>query len=248
MKVLSIHKCFMVTTIFPEASFFYYTNNISSLHLGDSVTHIGNYAFYGLRNIDTLIIPNSVTSIGSRAFMGSEQSLYDGNVSNLKTVIIGSSVDTIGEFVFALHTELDSISVVAGNLTFDSRNGCNAIIETATNTLIAGCQSTMIPNSITAIGEGAFAAIRHLRTITLPDSLQTIGGRAFAICDSLSSISFPTTLTYIGEYSFNGCFAIDSIFLATTVPPILGYGAFSGVASSIPVVVPCYSYSTYTES
>ena len=234
--------------VIPEASFYYYTNNISSLHLGDSVTHIGNNAFYGLRNIDTLIIPNSVTSIGSRAFIGSEQSLYDGNVSNLKTVIIGSSVNTIGELAFALHTELDSISVVAGNTTFDSRNGCNAIIETTTNTLIAGCQSTMIPNSITAIGEGAFAAIRHLRTITLPDSLQTIGGSAFVLCDSLSSISFPTALTYFGEYSFNGCYALDSIFLASTVPPTLGYGAFSGVASSIPVVVPCYTYSTYTES
>ena len=234
--------------VIPEASFFYYTNNLSSLHLGDSVTWIGNYAFYGLTNIDTLIIPNSVTSIGSQAFMGSEQSLYGGATSRLKTLIIGASVDSIGELAFALHTELDSISVVAENTTFDSRNHCNAIIRTSTNTLVLGCQSTVIPGTVTAIGEGAFAATRHLRTITLPYSLQTIGSRAFILCDSLSSISFPSSLSSIGELAFNGCYGIDSVTISSIVPPSLGYGAFSGVAWDIPIKIPCNTLSVYTES
>lgn len=76
-----------------------------------------------------------------------------------------------------------------GNTTFDSRNNCNAIIHSATNTLVAGCQSTIIPNSVTSIGEYAFFACSNLSAITIPCSVTSIGTGAFEQCLELNVVT-----------------------------------------------------------
>jgi hypothetical protein len=65
-------------------------------------------------------------------------------------------VTSIGDMAFPDCTGLNSITVEKGNTKYDSRDNCNAIIETNTNKLIAGCKNTTIPNSVTSIGERAF--------------------------------------------------------------------------------------------
>ncbi|MBQ6209968.1 MAG: leucine-rich repeat protein, partial [Prevotella sp.] len=72
---------------------------------------------------------------------------------------------------------------------YDSRNNCNAIIETSTNTLISGCKNTSIPNSVTTIGDGAFHGCSGLTSITIPNSVTTIGDGAFHGCSGLTSIT-----------------------------------------------------------
>ena len=76
----------------------------------------------------------------------------------------------------------------AGNSIYDSRGNCNAIILTATNTLIAGCKSTVIPNTVTSIGFEAFYFCSSLTTITIPISVLTIGNNAFHGCSGLTSV------------------------------------------------------------
>jgi hypothetical protein len=84
---------------------------------------------------------------------------------------------------------LASIVIEEGNEVYDSRDNCNAIIETATNTLIAGCKNTIIPNSVTSIGEDAFYGCSGLTSITIPNSVTSIGNEAFKNCSGLTQVT-----------------------------------------------------------
>jgi hypothetical protein len=84
---------------------------------------------------------------------------------------------------------LSTITVANGNSTYDSRQGCNAIIETATGTLIAGCKKTVIPGTVRAIGYSAFDGCTALKSITIPLSVARIGKKAFHDCSSLKEVT-----------------------------------------------------------
>ena len=98
------------------------------------------------------------------------------------SVTIGNSVTSIGNAAFANCRGLESISVESGNTKYDSRNNCNAIIETATNTLIYGCKNTIIPYSVTTIGYSAFYGCSGLTSVTIPNSVTSISDYAFYGC------------------------------------------------------------------
>jgi hypothetical protein len=129
--------------------------------------------------VKDLVIPNSVTSIGERAF-----AYCDG----LTSVTIPNSVTSIGKEAFCDCDGLTSIVVEDGNPVYDSRNNCNAIIETATNTLHSGCKTTIIPNSVTSIGESAFYGCSALTSVTIGNSVTSIGGYAFNDCSKLIDV------------------------------------------------------------
>ena len=137
------------------------------------VTSIGSSAFTNCRGLTSVTIPNTVTSIAEIAFQG---------CSNMTSVTIPNSVTSIGNGVFFYCSNLVSISVESGNTVYDSRDNCNAIIETNTNTLIIGCKTTAIPNSVTSIGYCAFCYCSDLTSITIPNSVTSIGGSAFRGC------------------------------------------------------------------
>ena len=190
----------------------------------NSVTSIGEAAFDGCSGLTSVTIPNGVTSIGGRSFR---------RCSGLTSVTIPNNVKSIGQYAFDGCSGLTSIIVESGNTKYDSRNSCNAIIEIASNTLIAGCKNTVIPNSVTSIGEYAFDGCSGLTSVTIPNSVTSIGNSAFYGCTGLTSVSIPNGVTSIGNSAFYGCTGLTSVTIpnsVTSIDPYAFYGC-SGLTS-----------------
>ena len=186
-------------------------NYVQEVVIGEEVTKIGNCAFWGYKSLISVTIPNSVTTIGSGAFSGCEK---------LTSITIPSSVTSIEYNPFNACSGLLSIQVEEGNTVYDSRNNCNAIIKTADNEIITGCQNTIIPNSVTSIGPGAFHMCTGLTSIDIPSSVTTIKGGAFWYCTGLTSVSIPNSVTTIGEQAFMGCSALASVNIPNGISTI----------------------------
>ncbi|MBE5950729.1 MAG: TIR domain-containing protein [Lachnospiraceae bacterium] len=158
-----------------------------------------NTLIRGCRNTK---IPNDVTRIGMGAFSGCD---------SLTSIIVPESVTHIENEAFSFCGDLVSITVATGNRYYDSRNNCNAVIETKTNTLIRGCRNTKIPNDVTRIGIGAFSGCESLTSIIIPEGVTSIGPYAFRGSDLLTSISLPESVTSIGRMAFGGCHNLTNI-------------------------------------
>lgn len=193
-----------------------------------SVTSIEEFAFSYCSNLASVTIGNSVTSIGDYAFH---------KCSGLTSVTIGNGVTSIGEWAFDTCPALTSISVVNGNTVYDSRNDCNAIIETESNTLILGCKNTIIPNSVTNIGNRAFSECSGLTSVTIPNSVTSIGKQAFYYCSGLTSVIIGNSVKSIGDYAFTTCSGLTSITIPNSVKSI-GNGAFSECTGLTSVAIP----------
>lgn len=202
------------------------------------VESIGDYAFEGCSSLKTIIIPKYVSEMGSKVFQ---------DCTNLESIRISASVSKIGSRMFAGCPNLKSIVVEEGNEKYDSRENCNAIVETATNTLVCGTENSTIPSTITAIGNGAFAETglknivipegvtsielqafencQDLESVTLPQSLKELGYHVFAN-SGLTSLLIPEGITYLPQGTFNGCKNLETVTLPTTLETI-EYNAFS---------------------
>ena len=214
-----------------------YRSDITTVVIGDGVTYIGGGVFYGCTSLKSVEIPASVTSIGDFAFMyctslesitipASVTSIGQNafhDCTSLESIEIPASVTSIDDFAFVGCTSLASISVAEGNPAYDSRNDCNAIIETATNTLIQGCKKTVIPggsDGVTTIGQYAFSNCTGLTSVEIPDGVTSIGYEAFANCTGLTSVEIPASVTSIGYDAFEGCTSLESIEIPASVTTI----------------------------
>ena len=236
-KKLSLLFALMLSTLTANAYDAYIDGiyyNLDTSAKTASVTNIngkgGGYS--GVVNIPRIVNYNdvtySVTAISSGAFSYS---------SKLASVVIPNSVTSIGGNPFSYCTELMSIVLESGNTVYDSRDNCNAIIETASNILIVGYQNTVIPNNVTSIGNGAFSGCSGLKSITIPNSVTSIGNYAFANCSGLTSVTIPNSVTSIGNYAFYNCSGLTSVTIPNSVTSI-GDVAFANCSSLTSVTIP----------
>ena len=160
---------------------FWGCSGLMSVSIGNSVTTIFDYSFSDCSGLTSIEIPHSVSKIFPRAFDG---------CSGLTSVTIPNSVTSIYSSAFSDCSGLTSIVVEQGNTMYDSRNNCNAIIESSTNKLMLGCQNTVIPSSVSSIDDNAFAGCSGLTSVTIPNSVTSIGQCAFYGCSGLTSIDW----------------------------------------------------------
>ena len=162
---------------------FYGCNKLSDIVFPESITTIGERAFAGCDKLTRITIPHSVSHIGTEAFAGMDstadyQGFFDGR-NNIERIIVDER-----------------------NAFYDSRNDCNAIIETTSNTLIAGCRNTIIPKGVKTIGKRAFAYCEEMTEIEIPDGVIEIMDYAFYQCKSLNKVVLPNSIKKIGENAF----------------------------------------------
>ncbi|MBR5726678.1 MAG: leucine-rich repeat protein [Muribaculaceae bacterium] len=173
------------------------------------VTAIDHIAFANCHDLTSVSIPNSVIAIGNNAFYG---------CTSLTSINIPHSVTFIEGNFLAGCDSLTSIIVDSGNPKYDSRDNCNAVIETASNTLIAGCMGTVIPNSVTTIDNYAFAYCSGLTSVNIPNSVTTIGVMAFARCGNLTNVNIGNSVSEIGDWAFVSCRSLKSIIVDSGNP------------------------------
>ena len=202
-------------------------SSLTSISIPESVTEIGEGAFSHCSNLTFITLPESLTEIGKMVFYN----------CRLKSISIPPSVTKIGEIAFSGCSSLKSIIISKDNKVYDSREDCNAIIHTESNTLIRGCKNTIIPASVTKIEDLAFEGCSSLTSITIPESVTKIGDGAFLDCSSLTSISIPPSVTKIGKGAFYGCSSLTSISIPPTVTEI-GFRAFCNCSSLTEVRIP----------
>ena len=216
---------------------FAFCSSLEHVDIPYGVKSIEENAFFFCSNLTNVNISNSVVNIGINAF---------SNCSNLTKILIPNSVSNIGIGAFEFCNSLSEIVVDKNNKTLDSRNNCNAIIETASNTLIVGCKNTTIPNDIKSIGISAFYACRSLTSITIPNSVTSINKEAFLFCSHLMELTIGDSVTSIGDNAFAECDSLQKVTCFATTPPQIASGAFNDVnTSTIPLYVPAESVELY---
>ena len=203
-------------------------SELTAVEIPPSVTQIGDYAFRACSKLRKATLPESLVAIGASAFF---------DCTALGRINIPASVSSIGAFDFEHCPALIRMTVARGNKTYDSRQDCNAIIETASGKLIAGCMKSTVPATVTAIGENAFSGCFMLTELTLPSSLTAIGDYAFAGCSSLAEMVIPNSVKSIGYAAFNGCSALTSLDIPNSVVNI-GPATFGGCVSLTDITLP----------
>jgi uncharacterized protein YjdB len=250
-RTLTISGSGFMPSLFTEAPWYKYLENIYTVVIQNGVRSIGEYAFYNCDNMTSITIPNSVESIGSCAFRtcNSLSSITIPNsvksiaraafqgCNSLTSIIIPSSVTSIGDDAF-ICANLISIYVDNTNPNYLSEDG---VLYNKNKTVLLKYPpkkpgtSFSIPNTVTNI-DYAFRDNTNLTSMVISNSITNIGSMTFSHCTSLTSITIPNSVTSIGYMAFYYCTSLTSIIIPNSVTNI-DYEAFGHCVNLKNVVV-----------
>ncbi|MBE6193878.1 MAG: leucine-rich repeat domain-containing protein [Rikenellaceae bacterium] len=167
----------------------FYGTHFTTIHIGNQISQIGDYAFANCTRATNISLPNSITSIGWSAF---------ADCWSLKSIAIPENVRNIESWTFSNCSSLESVTIPnnikrIGDNTFE---GCSSLANVT------------IPNSIETIGWRAFKNCSKLTTVVLGNNISNIGDEAFCGCIKLSNITMPQNIRWFGEDIFKGCIAL----------------------------------------
>lgn len=210
--------------------------NLKTINLPEGIPAIYNSTFYNCRSLTSISIPESVGMIGSEAFFG---------CSDITSLLIPKNVYSIENSAFIGCYGLNSITVDPSNRMYDSRDNCNAIIETCTNSIIIGCPNTVIPQSVTEIDWYAFSGITDFGSIISnsphiecsKDYNAVINITTKTLIAGHSNTIIPDGVTCIGRYAFGDCKDLVSIDIPDGVTCI-GDDAFRGCINLSAIELP----------
>lgn len=236
---------------------------LKSVMISNDVTSIAEGAFQGCRDLKDVTIGSSVTSVGQYAFR---------DCTGMQNLVIGNSVNSIGDHAFGNCGDLRSIVVVKGNSKYDSRDNCNALIETATNKLLVGCRNTIIPGTVKTIADLAFSYCKGLAYVNIPNSVTSIttngssdssfrgsdlkeiefhcsklGSWLFNGQTSLEKVVLGSEVTSIEDRAFYGCTNVQTVVSYIQEPFAFGYSAFyfNNTYNTCKLIVPAGTRDAY---
>ena len=184
---------------FIEFGAFNNCQKLKTIIIPDNVWQIREMAFFNCNSLESIQIPPSVTSFGNAVFW---------LCTSMKSITISKNVTSIGNHFLDTCGCLGTVVVEEGNSRYDSRDNCNGIIETATNTLIAGCTNTVIPEGVERIDDAVFHGMWDFASLTLPASLKSIGKNGLTPQGTYMSHirhPFPFSIDCFGEETKESC-------------------------------------------
>ena len=234
----------------------YEMDHLTSISIGYKVDSIEKHVFDGCTRLSS-IHWNAKTMRDPQIYLSSPFYILKSNIStftfgdsvlhipaylchgmnHLSRLYIPENVESIGDYAFRDLNALDSIYVHPNNIHFDSRNNCNALIDSDYDRLLLGCYKTQIPDDIHSIGACAFRRVRRLTSAIIPESVTNIEEEAFNGCADLDTVALPSTLTAINDYTFQDCSALDTIALPPTLQ-FIGIRAFSNCSALPEITLP----------
>lgn len=220
-------------------------HKLKTVVLPASVTSIGEGAFTGCDELKTIIVSKENQVFDSRdncnAIIKTKDNvlLFGCNYSTipegvkridlcafsrcyrLSEISIPKSLNSVRPHLFERSRDsIKSITVNEQNKTLDSRENCNAIINTKTGTLVMGCCSTVIPKGVLAIGKYAFQGCRGIKEIVIPESVYSIDKEAFSGCTNMTSITLSNNVKVINKFAFDNCRSLCSITIPGSLTTI----------------------------
>ena len=201
------------------------------------VNCIGSDAFNNCQNLTAITLPNTIDSILTWAF----------RLTPIESLVVPANTIYIGTEIVAHCPNLKSLKVADGNPVYDSRDNCNAIIITRNNTLIVSCCTTVIPNTVTDIGDVAFNGYQGTELV-IPEGVERIYYGAFCYSESLTKITLPSTLVYIGNNALAGCTSLRKVYCYAVNPPsVTGSVTDRNTFQNTDLFVPAESVNAYRQ-
>lgn len=233
---------------------------LASVSILGAVEYIGDYAFKGCPCLESVTISAANGAvIGISAFEGAlitEIRLPEGvveiadnafkNCVNVDSISLPASLEILGKDVFYA-TSPTSITVADGGRVYRSEGNC--LIEIKSQTILLGCNLSVIPSSakiiapdafrncaqleqidltsIIKIGDGAFNGCTQLANIIWGNNLVSLGNNAFNNCNAITSLVLPASLSVIGNGAFNSCSSLNSVVISSGIE-VIGSSAFEG--------------------